>query len=382
MSLRNTTPTLFLSTSLVASRPPPAGMPAATAADWVSNPEDVTHVLQFLHERRSRMGDGGNFDKTVFNEAAVYMASQWPPKKGGPKTAKAIETKWKALRKLHEYILQVKQKSYPGASGWTYTDERGFNVTDDNREAWDNFVKAHTHFKPFATTGWIHFKTVDEMVPSRARGRYVFNAGSVQHTDHGIGLSEDDDDAGQTQGSDVSQAISNWSQTDFGDNSQNSFGDDSQPPTLDNDARGSQANTASSQVVARRFPATPAAAMKRSSPDDVESPWSSKRSRTTGPELIMALGRSVEGIGKVIENVFAPKTSSAMSPTKKVTTARQMALADFRAGYLLADERTRLNILFGRDVSAADAYIADEDPSLRVETGRELLNQLNPVPMF
>ncbi|KAJ7036751.1 hypothetical protein C8F04DRAFT_464708 [Mycena alexandri] len=360
-------------------------MPATTAADWVSNPDDVTNVLKFLHERRSRMGDGGNFDKTVYNEAAVYMASLGPPKKGGAKTAKAIETKWRGLRKLHEYILQVKQKSYPGTSGWTYTDEGGFNVTDDDREAWDNFVKAHPHFKPFATSGWVHFKTVDEMVPSRARGRYIFNAGSVLHADHGIGPSEqsqDDDDAGQTQGSDVSQAISNWSQTDFGDNSQNDFRDDSQPPASDDGARGSQVNTVSSQVAVRRFPATPVAAMKRPSFDDVESPWSSKRSRTTGPESIMALGRSVEGIGKVIESVFAPKTSSAMSPTKKVTTARQMALEDFRAGFLLSDERTRLNILFGRDVSAADAYIADEDPLLRAETGRELLNQLNPTPMF
>ncbi|KAJ7028942.1 hypothetical protein C8F04DRAFT_1265510 [Mycena alexandri] len=152
------------------------------------------------------------------------------------------------LRKLHEYILQVKQKSYPGASGWTYTDEGGFNVTDNDREAWDNFVKAHQHFKPFATSGWIHFRMVDEMVPSRARGRYVFNAGSVLHGDHGIGISEqsqDDDDAGQTQGSDVSQAISNWSQTDFGDNSQNDFGDDSQPPAAGDDTKDTLNNIAS-----------------------------------------------------------------------------------------------------------------------------------------
>ncbi|KAJ7762921.1 hypothetical protein B0H16DRAFT_1883827 [Mycena metata] len=304
------------------------------------------------------------------NEAAAYMASNWPPKKGGPKTAKSIETKFKALRKLHGYILQAKQKSYPGASGWTYTDERGFNVTDDDREAWENFVKAHGHFKPFATSGWIHFNTLDEMSPSRARGRYVFNAASALHADGLSQQSQDDDDAAQTQGSDISQPISDWSQTNFGDNSQNDFGDDSQPPLSGDAAGGSQATTGPSQTVPLRFPSTPATAIKRPSSDNVESPWSSKRSRTTGPESIMALGRSVEGIGRVIESVFAPKTSSAMSPTKKVKKARDLALADYRAGYILFDERTRLNILFGRDISAADPYIADEDPSLRAETGR------------
>ncbi|KAJ7488666.1 hypothetical protein B0H11DRAFT_2229853 [Mycena galericulata] len=90
---------------------------------------------------------------------------------------------------------------------------------------------------------------------------------------------------------------------------------------------------------------------------------------------ILALGLSVDGIGKVIETVFAPPPkSSAMSPTKKFETARKLALQDMHGGYIMSDEHTRLNILFGRDTSAADAYILDGDPFLRAETGRELLN--------
>jgi hypothetical protein len=120
-----------------------------------------------------------------------------------------------------------------------------------------------------------------------------------------------------------------------------------------------------------------------SAPDDIEPPWSSKHRKTKGPELILTLGRSVDGIGKVISNVFAPSPkSSAMSPTKKVEMARKLALEDMRGGYIMPDERTRLNILFGRDTSAADAYISDEDAFLRAETGRELLNQLNPPQNF
>ncbi|KAJ7261001.1 hypothetical protein C8J57DRAFT_1232559 [Mycena rebaudengoi] len=67
------------------------------------------------------------------------MARLGPPKAGGPKTASSCYTKWKQL------ILQAKQKTYPGASGWTYSDDKGFNVTDDTREAWNNFSKTHPH---------------------------------------------------------------------------------------------------------------------------------------------------------------------------------------------------------------------------------------------
>ncbi|KAJ7306846.1 hypothetical protein DFH08DRAFT_661545, partial [Mycena albidolilacea] len=115
----------------------------------------------FLHSQKSRAGQGENFDKTVFSEAAAYMAKEFPPKAGGPKTANSIADKWKAVRVR------------AGASGWTYTDEGGFNVTDDNRDAWHDFVKAHPHFKNFATRGWAHFQVIDDIVPSRARGCYV-----------------------------------------------------------------------------------------------------------------------------------------------------------------------------------------------------------------
>ncbi|KAK7016503.1 hypothetical protein R3P38DRAFT_3275786 [Favolaschia claudopus] len=151
-------------------------------ANWTADPNDIKNLLQFFYDNRSRAGEGGNWDKTLLNEAAVYMASLGEPKKGGPKTPQSIETKWREIRKLYEYILQVKQKRYIGASGWTYTEEGGFNVTDEDREAWKDFVKAHPHFKPFATSGWEHFQKVDDIVPSQARGRFVYNPAATQST--------------------------------------------------------------------------------------------------------------------------------------------------------------------------------------------------------
>ncbi|KAJ7477794.1 hypothetical protein B0H11DRAFT_2234472 [Mycena galericulata] len=128
--------------------------------------------------------------------------------------------------------------------------------------------------------------------------------------------------------------FSDWSQSNFGD---------SQPPDLTNTVPASQSTA--SRAPASLHSRTPSTASKRSATSDIEPPWSSKRAKTTGPESILALGRSVDGIGK-----------------------------DMHDGYIMSDERTRLNILFGRDTSAADAYISDEDPFLRAETGRELLN--------
>ncbi|KAJ7668051.1 hypothetical protein B0H17DRAFT_1142615 [Mycena rosella] len=110
-------------------------MPRKDAANWTAHPENLTHAFQFLFDQKSRVGNDGNFDKTVFNEAAKHMAEKYPPQTGGPKTADSIMNKWKEAHKLHDFILQAKQKRYPGASGWIYTDNLGFNVTDDDRDA-------------------------------------------------------------------------------------------------------------------------------------------------------------------------------------------------------------------------------------------------------
>ncbi|KAJ6571052.1 hypothetical protein B0H19DRAFT_1255053 [Mycena capillaripes] len=298
------------------------------------------------------------------------MADLGPPKAGGPKTASSCNTKWKQLRKLHDYILQAKQKTYPGASGWTYSDDKGFNVTNDTREAWNNFSKAHPHFKPFATSGWALFDQMHEILPSRARGQHVFNAASSHGVDQDLILAlqsqEDTNDPTQssengTQSStDSSQPFSDWSQTNFGD------------------SQASDPVTPSSTS----FPAsisTPVSTLKRPTPDEFEAPWSGKRNRVSGPEAILHLSRSVDGIGNVLRECFMPKSSSAISPTKKISQARTLAMEDMKNGYILAGERTQLSILFGRDVTAADAYIAEDDGFNRADVAHALLNPTHIV---
>ncbi|KAJ7110662.1 hypothetical protein C8R44DRAFT_743125 [Mycena epipterygia] len=204
---------------------------------------------------------------------------------------------------------------------------------------------------------------VDEIMLSCACSRFVFSAGSTQPVDQVLppqSQSQDDDNESSSQ---LSQPLTDsWSQSNYGN---------SQPTDSVSTSQLSMTQRAASQgTPASHIPPTPTSAPKRSSSDDIEAPWSNKHSRTTGPELILALGHSVAGIGKVIETVFALKKSSVMSPTKKVEVARKMVLADMNNGYLNASEHTHLHILFGRDTTAADAYISDNDAILCAEIGR------------
>ena len=68
------------------------------AADWQTDPGDKAALVSFLHGIRSRIGQGGNWDRTALNEAAAFMAQRGPPQKGGPKTADSIRTQFAAVR--------------------------------------------------------------------------------------------------------------------------------------------------------------------------------------------------------------------------------------------------------------------------------------------
>ncbi|KAJ6579773.1 hypothetical protein B0H10DRAFT_2443392 [Mycena sp. CBHHK59/15] len=177
-----------------------------------------------------------------------------------------------------------------------------------------------------------------------------------------------------------SQPLTDWSQSqsNFGD-----FGDDvfgfgpqysappaqtgSQPtatpapvttaPSASNAVRGAVA--ASSQGVP---PATPSVGVKRSASDrdDLQTSWSSKRGKVTGPDAILSLGKSVNGIGSALRDCFMPKESSSVSPTKQVAKARKIAEEDQEAGVINEEQRAILSLVFGSDPKTADAYVAEK----------------------
>ncbi|KAJ6548884.1 hypothetical protein B0H19DRAFT_1074691 [Mycena capillaripes] len=372
------------------------------AADWTSDPKDVENLIRYFHTQRSRFGDGGNPDKQLCNDAAAHFRSLGAPKHGGPKTSDSIRSRWTVIRKLHDYILQALQKTYPGASGWTYTHELGFNVTPESKEAWLAFVKAgNSHFKPFANRGWVHWELVHEILPTRAKGKYVFNGASSGSQAHGdLDESVTSSDVTQlstesqlsdtsSQSSAPSQPISNWSQSDDGCSQLHDDFDDglNNTSSLDQLASAalqhSQSPSATPETPVGTLlpvappvfpapPATPANPRKHLTSDEMETPWSNKRTRTTGPEAIMFLGRGVMDIGGALRDCFGNK-SSGLSPTKKLAQARDLAEKDVINNYITSDVRLRLSLLFARDPSAADAYIAERDGYSRADLARILL---------
>ncbi|KAJ7248080.1 hypothetical protein C8J57DRAFT_1358697 [Mycena rebaudengoi] len=352
-------------------------------ANWVADPLDVERLVDFLHEQRSRVGQGGNFDDTVMNEAAVHMESFGAPMKGDVKTAASCSSKWIALRKLHDYILAAIQKTYPGISGWTYTHQDGFNVTDETMPAWRNFANAHRHFKPFANEGWPHFDKVHEILPTRAKGKYVFNAArapaSVVTSQTQADPDEGDIDSTQTQpaGSDTSQPVSNWSQSqsqpydldDDDDDLPNRLSSFSRTPARSVSASHSGTSQTPSKSKSSIVLGTPVPSLKRTASDDDELPWGNKRSKLSGPESILMLARSVNSVGGAVRECFAPKAS----PSKKLAAARKLAMQDMRDGFIPSETRTRLSLKFAHDPAAADAYLAEETGLDRADMAQILL---------
>ncbi|KAK7026615.1 hypothetical protein R3P38DRAFT_2777480 [Favolaschia claudopus] len=108
-------------------------MPDKSAANWTADPKDITNLLSFFHSQRSRIGDGGNWDKAVLKEAEMHMAGLAAPVKGGPKVWTAICTKWKDLHKLHEHFVQIKQKTFMGQGGTTPTSWASMSMTTTER---------------------------------------------------------------------------------------------------------------------------------------------------------------------------------------------------------------------------------------------------------
>jgi hypothetical protein len=132
-------------------------MPPKDAANWMADPEDIPNLLKFLHAQQSHCGEGGTGTKLssmrqlliCTNLGHLPRVDQRQPMllviNGGMCVLLHIDSLYgtdiflSQICKLLEYILQVKQKIYPGMSGWTYTNEHGFNGTNENRDTWNNF---------------------------------------------------------------------------------------------------------------------------------------------------------------------------------------------------------------------------------------------------
>ncbi|KAJ7264315.1 hypothetical protein C8J57DRAFT_1718726 [Mycena rebaudengoi] len=337
--------------------------PGGICCDWVANPADKTELITYFKTIKEKIGQGGSWDETCLEMAAAHMRSLGPPLKGAPKNMKSVRSVWNGMKRVHDALVLVVQKRYPGASGWTYDQEHGFSVCDDNRDAWKEFIKHHAIFKPFANKGWKFFDDFKEIIPGRARGTNVFNPAVTA-----VAPSQDFDDASQlsNDASQLSNGASQLSQEstpqprlpESSNRSQyfpeNGFDDFDFPESLLNNSQSqpftdwSQTQFGSTQPLTQlrlqpfRFPSS--GGVKRAASDEFETPWTAKRGKTTGADALLAIGGSVDRI----------------SPTKQIEHARQLAIDDQEAGILSSRERALLNLIFTKDNKAADAYVAEK----------------------
>ncbi|KAJ7130980.1 hypothetical protein C8R46DRAFT_1048682 [Mycena filopes] len=401
--------------------------PGGVSCDWTTDPNDKIALVAFFKSITDKIGQGGSWDQPCLELAAAHMVARGPPAKGAPKNASSIKGVWTGMKKIHDALVLVVQGRYPGASGWTYDQLAGLSVCDANREEWKEFSKQHPVFKPFANKGWEFFDDVKAILPTRARGMHVFNAATAAAAAPAATAPPSQDSNGGSQlhlpeidyndldaFPDPSQLLSEpidhsqsqsvagyWSQSQsqpFSDWSQTQFvpsqpvGDlaVTQPPVASSSAplaRMAPLPLTGPGLAPAAVPATPAGArtpavpgtlfagVKRAASDEFQTPWTAKKGKTSGADALLAIGGSVDRMGSAIRDCFMPQKSSAVSPTKQIERAREIALADQDAGTLTQRERAYLNLIFTKDPKSADAYVAESTAEGRTALAEILIER-------
>ncbi|KAJ6611040.1 hypothetical protein B0H10DRAFT_2224517 [Mycena sp. CBHHK59/15] len=309
--------------------------PGALSCDWTTDPGDKIALVAFFASIKDQIGQGGSWDQTALEAAAKHMGV------------------WAGMKKIHDALVQVIQKRYPGASGWTYDQQAGFSVCDDNLEAWKEFSKHHPVFKLFANKGWEFFEDVKNILPMHARGTHVFNpavpavvpsqvSDAAAASDVAVPTASQDSNGGpqlylpdfnncnfdewtppeQLLDGSQSQPFSDWSQTQLN------------PISLTPATHTPVPATPSALKPAAQQAGMPSSGVKRTASDEFQTPWTTKKGKTSGVDALLAM------------------KSSAVSPTKQVECARQLAIDDQEAG-------------------AADAYVAE-----KTADGRSVLAEI------
>ncbi|KAJ7504921.1 hypothetical protein B0H11DRAFT_1660568, partial [Mycena galericulata] len=130
---------------------------------------DVIAFLDFLISKIASAGDGGNYKMTTFNAAKDVLNKIRT--RGGLKTAKSCQGKYKALRKTFGIIENIRTNN--GSSGFTWTEAHGASIDVGTAAAWAEYVKQHPDAKPFRNKGWPFLSRMEQLVPSQAKGTHV-----------------------------------------------------------------------------------------------------------------------------------------------------------------------------------------------------------------
>ncbi|KAF7349971.1 hypothetical protein MVEN_01298300 [Mycena venus] len=123
----------------------PAGLPTSGDAAWLV--ADEKRFIEYLIEHVAEAGDNKNFKASTFRGAADHL--ELTRTRGGPKTAKSCEQKYRTLRKLWGLVDIIM-----GVSGWSWSEKDGVKVTPAMQSSWDDWVRVNTDAKRFRNKGW------------------------------------------------------------------------------------------------------------------------------------------------------------------------------------------------------------------------------------
>ncbi|KAI6040129.1 hypothetical protein EDC04DRAFT_2602662 [Pisolithus marmoratus] len=96
--------------------------PRKTPAKWLEDEEQA--LVIFLQEQAPTAGDGVNFSKKHFNNAAQHLQEKFPSQCGGEKTSTACSSKWTTLKE--EYFAVIDLQS---TSGFMWSNEHGAGMS-------------------------------------------------------------------------------------------------------------------------------------------------------------------------------------------------------------------------------------------------------------
>ncbi|KAL4064150.1 hypothetical protein V8B97DRAFT_1988723 [Scleroderma yunnanense] len=142
---------------------------ATPQASWMDG--DIDTLLDLVITHKASPGEGMNFKAIFWNTVSTTLAN---PTKGGSKTAKVCKEKWKRLRKTFDVIDQI-----TNTSGFVYSLQSGANISLENEAI------------PFCNKGWLHYKKMKQLMPSKGKGLNCFSMLSLSklHSTDGNRLS-------------------------------------------------------------------------------------------------------------------------------------------------------------------------------------------------
>ncbi|KAJ6550061.1 hypothetical protein B0H19DRAFT_951966 [Mycena capillaripes] len=152
----------------------PAGLPTSGDAVWLV--PDEKRFIEYLVDHVAEAGDNKNFKATTFRGAASHL--ELTRTRGGPKTAKSCEQKYRTLRKLWGLVDII-----IGISGWSWSDTEGVKVTPATQSSWDDWVRVNPDAKRFRNKGWPFYDLMLPLKPEKSKGSNVFRP-SLPSTEH------------------------------------------------------------------------------------------------------------------------------------------------------------------------------------------------------